>query len=549
MSGLTRRKWLTGMGAAGVGIAVAPALASGTAAADTPTTSTAADSTTIPGLNAITPADPRYQDLQLRGYNRRTLSNPDAVYMVSSTAQVVSAVNAAVAAGKKISIRSGGHALDGVVDNADTKVIIDFSEMRSVQFDQQKNAFMVEAGATLGEIYRHLDYGWGVTLPGGLCPEVGAGGHVIGSGFGAISRQYGLISDHLYAIEVVVVGANGTARSVVATREAGDPNRDLWWAHTGAGGGSFGVATRFWFRSPGATGTNPALLLPKAPSAIQKATILWQWSDMTQDAAIQINRNFGGYLEQNSKPGSPSNALHLVLDITRIEAGAVVAFGQVDPSVPGNSQLLDQWVAAVTNGVPGPAPAVVKTGTLPWLTTSINVPDSAVAAGYSGPPRWKSNVSVHKQRFTDAQVVKAYAHQTRPGYTNKASGFAQTSYGGQINAVAPDATAAPHRDAILLAAVSTVWDDPTTDDANLTWARELFQDLYAETGGVPVLNASTDGLPVNWPNLDLVGPPWNTSGVSVHELYHGANYPRLQQVKAKWDPLNVFRHPLSVQLP
>ena len=44
------------------------------------------------------------------------------------------------------------------------------------------------------------------------------------------------------------------ARSVVATRESSDPNRDLWWAHTGGGGGNFGVVTRYWFRSPGAAG-------------------------------------------------------------------------------------------------------------------------------------------------------------------------------------------------------------------------------------------------------------------------------------------------------
>ena len=40
----------------------------------------------------------------------------------------------------------------------------------------------------------------------------------------------------------------GRAASVIATRENTDPNRDLWWAHTGGGGGNFGVVTRYWFR-------------------------------------------------------------------------------------------------------------------------------------------------------------------------------------------------------------------------------------------------------------------------------------------------------------
>ncbi|HET9257222.1 MAG TPA: hypothetical protein VFO16_18765 [Pseudonocardiaceae bacterium] len=72
------------------------------------------------------------------------------------------------------------------------------------------------------------------------------GGHVSGGGWGMLCRQYGLIIDHLYAVEVVVVDATGKARTVVATRERNDPNRDLWWARTGGGGNSFGVVTRYW---------------------------------------------------------------------------------------------------------------------------------------------------------------------------------------------------------------------------------------------------------------------------------------------------------------
>src|SRR5699024_9521727 len=48
-------------------------------------------------------------------------------------------------------------------------------------------------------------------------------------------------------------------------------------------------------------------------------------------------------------------------------------------------------------------------------------------------------------------------------------------------------------------------------------------------------------------DLDLADPQWNTSGVSWHELYHRHNYPRLQKVKAAWDPLNLFHHDFSVR--
>ncbi|MDW4911452.1 BBE domain-containing protein, partial [Streptomyces sp. ADMS] len=67
--------------------------------------------------------------------------------------------------------------------------------------------------------------------------------------------------------------------------------------------------------------------------------------------------------------------------------------------------------------------------------------------------------------------------------------------------------------------------------------------------GVPVPNAVTDGCYVNYPDADLSDPQRNRSGVSWATLYYKGNYRRLQQVKAKYDPGNFFRHRQSVELP
>ena len=226
----------------------------------------------------VHPGDPLYRDLQLRGYNRRFAGRPDSVFVVDDTDQVVHAVNAVVASGKKLAVRSGGHCVEGLVDDPAVQCVIDLGQMDSVSYDRHRSAYAVDAGATIGRVYQALDMRWGVTLPGGSCTGVGMGGHVTGGGFGPLSRLYGQLADHLCAVEAVVVDEHGKAKAVTATREAEDPHRDLWSAHAGGGGGNAGVATKFWFRSRDGQGDDPTLLLPKRPSGYTMASVAWSWA-------------------------------------------------------------------------------------------------------------------------------------------------------------------------------------------------------------------------------------------------------------------------------
>jgi Berberine and berberine like len=102
------------------------------------------------------------------------------------------------------------------------------------------------------------------------------------------------------------------------------------------------------------------------------------------------------------------------------------------------------------------------------------------------------------------------------------------------------------RDAILDMACTTGWIDPEEEARNLQWVRAFYRDLFAETGGVPVPSAAYDGAFINHPDTDLADPVLNTSGVLSQTLYYQSNYARLQPVKARWDPRNVFRHALSI---
>ncbi|NYI06650.1 FAD-binding oxidoreductase [Allostreptomyces psammosilenae] len=541
MPDVARRGFLglaAALGGTAAGLTVAPVT---TEKAVAETVSGGGSCPPLPGAVTVTRDDPRYAYLSTRGLNTRFSNQPDSIHQVFSTEQVRQVVEDAVRAGRRIAVRSGGHCLESLVDNPEVRSVIDLAEMNEVYYDPARQAFAAEAGAQLGQVYRSLYLGYGVTIPGGTCPTVGLGGYVSGGGFGAMCRQHGLIVDHLYAVEVVVVDSAGRARTVVATREPSDPNRELWWAHTGAGGGNFGVVTRYWFRAPGAQGDDPTTLLPKPPRTILRTTVSWPWSGMNEASFARLVRNHGEWHARNSGDGSPYASLFSGLYLNQRIVGAVTLDALIDGSLPNAQALMDDYVAALNAGVT--APSTVTNRTAPWLASTL--------AGLADPgmySRAKGKGAYLRKPYTDAEIATVWKHVSDPAYNGRALVLLY-SYGGKVNTVAPSATAVPQRDSIIKSYIGTYWADPNEDAKHVDWIRGFYQELYAGTGGVPLSNDSTDGSYINYPDVDLLDSQWNRSGVPWHTLYFKDNYPRLQQVKARWDPRNVFRHALSVQAP
>jgi hypothetical protein len=207
--------------------------------------------------------------------------------------------------------------------------------------------------------------------------------------------------------------------------------------------------------------------------------------------------------------------------------------------------MLDDYVAAITEGV-GVEPVVTPTLFTPYLDTALKSAQASTESGH-----FKGKSAYLRRRFTDVQIDTAYKHLTSTNHNNETAMLWLLSYGGKVNAVAPSATALAQRDSILKAIYLTSWDDPSTEaeQANMAWLRNFYKEMYTHTGGVPVPDEVSDGAYINYPDIDLADPQWNTSGVPWHELYYKENYPRLQRIKAKWDPKNIFHHALSIHAP
>ncbi|EGX57577.1 putative oxidoreductase [Streptomyces zinciresistens K42] len=535
MSELNRRGLLTRAALTGAGLVTADVIAGGRpAAAATPRAGQCA-----PAFDSVTvqPADSRYESF-VRAHNTRFSNRPDQVTVATSAAQVAEALGRAVAAGRQVAVRSGGHCLENFTTYAGVEELIDLSQMADVHYDERMRAFAVGPGAIVAPTQNTLFKGWGVTIPSAGCSEVGLGGHILGGGYNFYSRIHGVAVDHLHAVEVVVAGADGQPRTIVATRRRTDPHRDLWWAHTGGGGGNFGIVTRYWLRTPGVASTDPGDLLPRASNQLVR-NVQWSWDNLSPRAFRTLVGNYSRWYERNSAPGAPEVQVWASFSASHQAAGVIGLMAGVSKDVPGGEALLNGLFDATTAGA-GVTSVADTRYELAWLDRD------NWYWGQSG--RQKDKTSDLKKSYTDAQLDTIYGYLTDDSVSNPGAQVNLAGLGGKINSVRSDATAYVHRDSVLRVYFTPgVWRTEADDAAHVGWVRRLYRDVYRDTGGVPVPNAVNAGAYINYPDVDLADPAWNTSGTPWHGLYYGANYARLQRVKSAYDPRDLFRHALSIR--
>ena len=174
--------------------------------------------------------------------------------------------------GIPLAARSGGHGYAGW--SGSSGLVIDVSNLKTVSVSG--TTATVGAGTRLIDFYHGLA-AKGRAVPGGSCATVGIAGLTLGGGIGVTARAYGLTCDSLESLQIV------TANGAVLTATGTGQYSDLLWASQGGGGGNFGVATSFTFRTRPAP--RPVLF-----------TLSWPWAHAAKVAADEADAAHGRVL-------------------------------------------------------------------------------------------------------------------------------------------------------------------------------------------------------------------------------------------------------------
>ncbi|MEU4295098.1 FAD-binding oxidoreductase [Kribbella sp. NPDC026596] len=439
------------------------------------------------------PGDEGY-DEAVRIWNASVDRRPSIVVRCASDGDVVAALVFAQRESLEVSVRGGGHNYAGFA-LTDGGLMIDLTPMKTVTVDADARTAKCGGGTTWGELDAATQ-GHGLAVTGGFVSTTGVAGLTLGGGIGWLVRAAGLSCDNLVAARVV------TADGRVLTADA-EVNPDLFWAIRG-GGGNFGVVTEFEFA------------LHAVGPMVQFALFLFspdQGGDLfrfARDYVRDLPADCGVLLAGLSAPSAP---------FVPAELHFQPAYGLLVVGL-GDEASHARLIAPISQAL---EPMVQMVTPIPYAGLQQMFDESAPWGMHS------YEKAVYLDELTDGAIEVILEHQGKK--MSPLSFVPIFVLGGRYGATDPDSSAfGGGRGIGYVVNISATTPSPDDLPAEREWVRNYWSALVPHAVGVgSYVNFMTDPDPERIRNT------------------YGDKYTRLQQVKATYDPNNVFHLNANIQ--
>ena len=428
----------------------------------------------------IGPDDQDYEESRTifyGGFDRR----PAAIARVANANDVARVVRFAAETGTELAVRSGGHSIAGH-GTTDGGLVIDLAGMKAFELERDDHAAWAETGLTAGE-YTAAAGEHGVATGFGDTASVGIGGITLSGGLGLLVRRFGLTIDDLLAAEIVT--ADGELRQI---DEKTDP--DLFWAIRG-GGGNYGVVTRFRFRVhdlPSVVGG--ILILPATPDVVAS------FVDAADEAPEELS-TIAGVLPAPPMPFVPEEHHGKLV---------VMAFMAYAGDTEAGQRAMEPFRSLAT-----PVADMVRPMPYPEIYPPEQPGFHPIAASRTMfvDEIDRSGIETMLERLETSTAMMS-AVQIR-------------ALGGAMSRVPDDATAFAHRDRRFMVNVAAMYARPEEHEEHAPWVADLAEQLQRGPVGA------------------YVGFLGDEGEARVHDAYPKPTWDRLAEVKARYDPGNLFR--------